>query len=409
MSYREQFEMDKKSRHENTANQGSADVKADSSLINNKTKPGSGNEKTERKPGSFFENLEWEADEEPLKEISETDEEWDALRSGNTQNESNNTARTTFDFFGETEPQRNNNEANFDLFNLRQGEEQPDHMTNDTSEDLLGLAQDSKGQSGETRDPTVPSPRPRKGTRHSSLGEDQLQSDFDLLNLSNHSKEDSEVDLLGLNSSGGAMKRNKSADDIFNTSSTENKVSDDIFADLRSPSNNSNTPPQSNSTQSFDPFAGGKAKNVDLFSDFSTNTSGSSGPILTPQVNTSWKQDTSASEKTTSSDPFADLGGLGSSNGFGKLNGNTAPESFPSFQKKSPSPSPTPKPASPAQQKYGFQNSGKTSPKVQRPNYAPSFSTAAGSVFGSYGLRDGYGKFFFAHTYMKFPKRQKFL
>ncbi len=403
MSYREQFELDKKSRENNeTLNEGSVggERKREPSSINNETKPSEASRsgKTERKPGSFFENLDWQAEEEFLKESSGSDEEWDALRSGSTQNKSNNTAAKTFDFFGETEPQRNNNEANFDLFNLRQGEEQPDHMADDTSEDLLGLSEDSKGQTGETEDPTVPTTRPRRGTRHSSIGEEQLHSDFDLLNLSSHSKE--EVDLLGLNS----MKRNKSADDIFHTSPTENKVTDDIFADLRSPSNNSHTtnPPQSNSTHSnsFDPFAGGKAKNVDLFGHFDTDTSGSSGPVLTPQVNTSWNQNTSASQKTTSSDPFAGLGGLGASNGFGNPPSTTGSESFPSFQKKSPSPSPTPIPTAsptPTQQKYGFQNSGRASPKVQKPNYAPSYSAAGSSVFGTYGLRDGYGKFSFSH------------
>lgn len=397
MSYREQFELDKKSRHENneTVKHGSVDVekKADSTSKNDKTR--SHSQKTEEKPGSFFQNLDWQT-EGGLKESSESDEEWDALRSGNTQNESSNTAAKPFDFFGETEPQQNNSESNFDLFNLKQSEEPSGHMTNDVTEDLLGLSEDNKGetQKAEDRSSDLPSPRPRKGTRHSSLGEDQLQSDFDLLNLSSHSKE--EVDLLGLNS--GGMKRNKSADDIFKTSPTENRISDDIFADIRSPSNNVNTSnqPQANATQSnsFDPFAGAsKAKNVDLFGDFASSTPGTSDPILTPQVNTSWNQNTSTSQKTTSSDPFADLGGLGSNNVFGNP---PAPgsDSFSPFQKKSPSPTPKPAPTS-TQQKYGFQSSGNASPKMNKPNYAPSYSTGGSSVFGTYGLRDGYGKFYF--------------
>jgi hypothetical protein len=384
MSYREQFELDKKSRHDRTVKQTSKNVEPEPSSRNNETKPGAEKEKSERKPGSFFDNLDWQGEQERLKESSESDEEWDALRSENTQNESTTTAAKTFDFFGETETQPNNNEANFDLFNFKPSEEQPDHTSNGTSEDLLGLSEDSEGQTGEIHETTVPTTRPRKGTRHSSLGDEQLQSDFDLLNLSSHSKEDSEVDLLGLNN----MRRNKSEDDILHTSPTD--VSDDIFADFRS--SGSNKPPQANLNHSFDPFAGGKAKNVDLFGN--VDTSGSSGSVLTPQVNTSWKQSTSPSPKTTSNDPFADLGGLGSSNGFNTTSSTSEP--FPSFPKTSPSPSPTPKPpASSTQQKYGFQSNAKAAgPQVQKPNYAPSYSSGGSSVFGTYGLRDGYGKYF---------------
>ena len=384
MSYREQFELDKKSRHD--GKQTSANEKPESR--NNKTKAQAENEKTEQKSGSFFKNLDWQGEEEGLKQSSESDEEWDALRSGNTQHESTTTSTAKpFDFFGETKTQGNNNEADFDLFNLRQNEEQPDHTTNDTTEDLLGLSGDSEGQTGETLDTSVPTSRPRKGTRHSSLGEEQLQSDFDLLNLSNHSKEDSEVDLLGINN----MKRNKSADDIFHTSPTD--TSDDIFADLRSTSSSSNNPPQANVNQSFDPFAAGKTKNVDLFGD--AVASGSSGSVLKPEVNTSWNQNTSASQKKTSSDPFAGLGGLGYSNGFS--NTSSTSKSFPSLPKKSPTPTPKPA-ASTTQQKYGFQSGGKASPQVQKPNYAPSYSNA-GSVFGTYGLRDGYGNYCIIITY----------
>lgn len=405
MSYREQFKLDKKSRHENneTVKLSSVDAekKVDSSSINDKQC--SHSQETEKKPGSFFQNLDWQT-EEGLMESSESDEEWDALRSGNTQNKSSDTAAKPFDFFSDTKPQQNNSESNFDLFNLKQSEEQPGHVTIDTAEDLLGLSGDSKGETEKTEDHStnLPSPRPRKGTRHSSLGEEQLQSDFDLLNLSSHSNE--AVDLLGLNSSG--MKRNKSADDIFKTSPTENKASDDIFADIRPPSNNVNTNnlPQSNVTQSnlFDPFTGGsKAKNVDLFGDFESNIpETTTGPILTPQVNTSRNQNTTTTQKTTSNDPFADLGGLGSNNKFGKLNGNnpatSGSESFTPFQTKSPSPSSASKPApTSTQQKYGFQSGGKGSPKINKPNYAPSYSTGGSSVFGTYGLRDGYGKFYF--------------
>ena len=409
MSYREQFELDKKSRRENneTVKHGSANVenKTDSGSLDDK--PRSHSQETVKKPGSFFQNLDWQT-EGGLKESSESDEEWDALRSGNTQNESSNTAAKPFDFFGETEPQQNNSESNFDLFNLKQTEEPSGHMTNDVTEDLLGLSEDNEGETGKTEEHSsdLPSPRSRKGTRHSSLGEEQLQSDFDLLNLSSHSKEG--VDLLGLNS--GGMKRNKSADDIFKTSPTENKISDDIFADIRSPLNNVNTSnqPQANATQSnsFDPFAGAsKAKNVDLFGDFASNSPGTSDPVLTPQVNTSWNQNISTSQKTTSSDPFAGLGGLGCNNVFGKLNGNNPPtsgsESFSSFQKKSPSPTPKPAPTS-TQQKYGFQSGGKASPKMNKPNYAPSYSTGGSSVFGTYGLRDGYGKSY-VHQAKKTP------
>ena len=397
MSYREQFELDKKSRHENnevTSKQSVVEEKSDSKSINKTSE----NENPGKKAGSFFDKLDWQDEEEPLKESSDSDHEWDALRSGNTQNKSNNATTKTFDFFSEAKG--NNNEASFDLFNMREEEKPSD--SNDTSEDLLGLSEDNTNKTEET----LPSPRPRKGTRHSSLGDDQLQSDFDLLNLSSHSKEESEVDLLGLNSTG--LKRNKSANDIIHTSPKE----DDIFTDLRSPINNSNTSNQSSTTQSnttqsnttqsntFDPFSqASKSKNVDLFGDLGTNTS--SGPVLAPQVNTSWNQNPSASQKTTSNDPFADFGSLGSS----KLNGNAPPptgstsESFSSFQKKSSSPTPTSKSAAspaPTQQSYGFQNGGQANSKVQKPNYAPSYSTAGGSsVFGTYGLRDGYGKLFF--------------
>lgn len=388
MSYREQFELDKKLRNENGETMMKSSMKTENNerSLNKEreTDPRLLNKKTEQKAGSFFQNLDWQGEQQ----IDESDEEWDALRSGNTKNESKSDAPKTFDFFSELKSQGNNNESSFDLFNLRGG--QPDSVKNHSCEDLLGLSEDNTGdkkKAGDDNNLCETSPRPRKGTRHSSLGEDQLQSDFNLLNLSSHSQEDPVVDLLGLNSTG--MKRNKSADDILKTSPTENKPTDDIFADLRSSSNNSASSTSGNQPNSFDPFAGSKTKNVDLFGSFDSTTPESSGTILTPQVNTSWNQSASASQKMTSNDPFADLGGLGSSNGF---------SDNIQLTKKSSSPTPPSRPP-PTQQKYGqgfpTSSGGKPSAKIQKPNYVPSYSPS--SVFGSYGLRDGYGKLFLSH------------
>lgn len=364
MSYREQFELDKKSRHTDTMRR--VDEQEDPESGRNQLKLDK--KETQQKSGSFFDNLNWQAEE---KESSDSDVEWDALRSENTCSEARDTATNTFDFFSESSPQRNS-EANIDLFNPKlDSGGQFNHSGN--SEDLLGFSRDSEGDVDTREEFSAPSSRPRKGTRHSSIGEEQLQSEFDLLNISGHCKEDSEADLLGLHTTAN-MKRNKSADDIFHISPTENKLSDDLFADFHLPSPKT---PQSNAT--LDPFSGGKTSNIDIF-----NTTSAGGPILTPQVNTSWKQNSTPSQEPTKSDPFADLGGLGSSNNFGKISG-----SLPATNK------PTPK-VPPVQQQHGYQQSGKAGAKVQKPNYAPSYSTAGATVFGSYGLRDGYGKFLVA-------------
>ena len=380
MCYREQFELDRKTRKDKLG-QRSNGATTDKQTVENKTSE-------DNKTGSFLKNLNWE-EEDRLKEESESDDsddDWQALRHptkpGDAAPEKKNVA--SIDFFTESEGMQGTvKEEGVDLFHLK---EQDD----DKEADLLGLGLSLDDAQEPAAEANLPSPKSRKDTRHSSLGDEQLHADFDLLNLSReHSKEDSDVGVLGeaLNASG--MKRNKSADDILIHSPSKQSVTDDDFFGIL------NKPAAANSTSanSFDLFGPAKAKNVDLFGDFNVPASSSStnASILTPQANVSKNPEKS----TVTNDPFADLGGLASKDGFGKFRSNTPPNvssgDFSSFPKttsssKQQTPSKGVQNGSPS-----WGTTAQTKP-AKKPNYAPSYSSTAGSVFGTYGLKDSYGK-----------------
>ncbi|XP_046839155.1 cyclin-G-associated kinase-like isoform X2 [Xenia sp. Carnegie-2017] len=334
MSYRDQFELEIKSRHGNTEAMKDDVINTDDTAATSQ----------EKKPVSFFDKLDWQEKAEPSKK-SDSDDEWDTLRSGNITNNDSK----PFDFFGETKLENDAKNGNFDLFNVRE----KNTFDNDGSaeEDLLGLH--------DTIDDDESS-----NAEHPKIEE---QTNFNLLNLSNDSKP--EVDLLGLNTETTQE----------NTSKIESKDSSDIFSHLtRNTQKDSSRLPQTNLEQSFDVFNREKSENIDVFGVFKTNVS--DAPLLTPQVNTSWNQSKTEPSESSSYDPFADLGSIGNSNGSNQRNINIGVNS----QRRSPSPTPTF-----TQNKYNSQNGARQN--SQKPNYAPSYSSSsASSVFGSYGLRDGY-------------------
>lgn len=392
MCYREQFELDRKTR-KNKLGQRSNGATTDKQTVENKTSE-------DDKTGSFLKNLNWEEEgrlEEESGSDDDSDVDWEALRHPSKPGDSapENKKGASIDFFTESEGMRRTvKEEVVDLFHLKEQD--------DKEADLLGLGLDDAQEplQSNATEADLPSPKSRKDTRHSSLGDEQLHADFDLFNLSKeHSKEDSDVGLLGEAVHSSGMKRNKSADDILIHSPSDQSVTDDyFFGRLNKPSDNV---PAANSTSanSFDLFGPAKTKDVDLFGDFNVpaSSSSSNASILIPQANVSKNQNNfgNPKESTVTNDPFADLGGLASKNGFGKFGSNTPPKgsggdisSFAKTTSSSKQQTPT-KGLQDGSQSWG--TPAQTKP-AQKPNYAPSYSPTAGSVFGTYGLKDSYGK-----------------
>ena len=399
MSYREQFELDRKSRKQNSSHRNGEVITGRKPDVNKKT-----NE--EKMTGSFLNNLDWQ-EEEPRKENStgelDSDDDWETLREpgGLDDDVTMTKGKPSFDFFSESVGGGGGKDEGIDLFNLRD-QEQPkddkDVTQGHTQEDLLGFNLDNGEEPVAYHDTNanLPSPKSSKDTRHSSFGEQQLRADFDLLNFSReHSKEDSDVSLLGEAHNVTLMRRNKSADDILIHSPTNHSVTDnDFFSGLDKPSENVSV------SNSFDPLGNRMTKGIDLLGDLGTpaSNSGTTSSVLKPEVNVSGNQNNlqNPQKPNIADDPFADLDSLRSKNGYEKVGNNvptkTSGDPFSSFGKTGNS-------STQHSSTKGFQNSppswGKTSQTkpAQKPNYAPSYSSGGSSVFGPHGLKDSYGEF----------------